>query len=85
MTQYLSLKENLIYLWHARPAIAHAVSVVSQFMNGSRDWHMQTIDKIVQYSKSILGKWLLLRKEDTLEIYNDANYDGSIIDRKIYF
>jgi len=46
---------------------------------------MQTIDKIVQYSKSILGKWLLLRKEDTLEIYNDANYDGSIIDRKIYF
>nr|KYP48333.1 hypothetical protein KK1_030026 [Cajanus cajan] len=60
------------------------VSVVSQFMQDPRERHMQAVDKILQYLKSSPGKGLLFKREDTLtmKIYTDADYAGSITDRK---
>lgn len=82
--QYQILVGKLIYLSHTRPNIAYAVSVVSQFMHDPRERHMQAVDKILQYLKSSPGKGLLFKREDTLtmKIYTDANYAGSITDRK---
>nr|KYP45843.1 hypothetical protein KK1_032597 [Cajanus cajan] len=53
-------------------------------MHEPRERHMQAVYKILQYLKSSLGKRLLFKREDTLtmKIYTDADYVGSIIDRK---
>nr|KYP34599.1 hypothetical protein KK1_044433 [Cajanus cajan] len=82
--QYQRLVGKLIYLSHTRPDIAYAVSVVSQFMHDPRERHMQVVDKILQYLKSSPGKGLLFKREDTLtmKIYTDADYAGSITDKK---
>nr|KYP62702.1 Copia protein [Cajanus cajan] len=82
--QYQRLVGKLIYLSHTRPNIAYAVSVVSQFMHDPRERHMQAVDKILQYLKSSLGNGLLFKRKDTLtmKIYTDADYAGSITDRK---
>nr|KYP50092.1 hypothetical protein KK1_028166 [Cajanus cajan] len=82
--QYQRLVGKLIYLSHTRPDIAYAVSVVSQFMHDPRERYMQAVDKILQYLKSSPGKGLLFKREDTLtmKIYIDADYAGSITDRK---
>ncbi|WVY94335.1 hypothetical protein V8G54_033423 [Vigna mungo] len=82
--KYQRLVGKLIYLSHTRPDIAYAVSVVSQFMHDPRERHMQAIDKILQYLKSSPGNGLLFKREDTLtmKIYTDADYAGSITDRK---
>nr|KYP45512.1 hypothetical protein KK1_032922 [Cajanus cajan] len=91
-TQYQRLVGKLIYLSHTRLNIAYAVIVVSQFMHDPRERHMQAVDKILQYLKSspkgtIIRKGLLFKRDNTLtmKIYNDADYAGSITDRKIYF
>nr|KYP46490.1 Copia protein [Cajanus cajan] len=53
-------------------------------MHHPRERHMQAVDKILQYLKSSPGKGLLFKREDTLtmKIYTDADYAGSITDRK---
>ncbi|RDX96694.1 hypothetical protein CR513_20602, partial [Mucuna pruriens] len=73
-SQYQRLVEKLIYLSHTRPDIAYVVSVVSQFMHDPKERHLQASP----------GKGLLFRKEGTLsmEIYTDADYAGSVVDRR---
>nr|KYP34594.1 hypothetical protein KK1_044428 [Cajanus cajan] len=53
-------------------------------MHDPRERHMQAVDKILQYLKSSPGKGLLFKREDTLtmKIYTDADYAGSITDKK---
>ncbi|XP_057720233.1 uncharacterized mitochondrial protein AtMg00810-like [Arachis stenosperma] len=83
-TQYQRLVEKLIYLSHTRPDIAYAVNVVSQFMHDPREGHLQAVNRIIQYLKASPGKGLLFKKEGILsmKVYTDANYAGSIIDRR---
>ena len=83
-TQYQRLVGKLIYLSHTRPDIAYAVSVVSQFMHDPRERHLQTVNRIIQYLKASPGKGLLLKKGENLfmKIYIDADYAGSIVDRR---
>ena len=82
--QYQRLVGKLIYLAHTRPDIAYAVSVVSQFMHDPRERHLQAVNKILQYLKSSPGRGLLFKKEGKLamEVYTDADYAGSIVDRR---
>jgi len=70
-------------LSNTRPNIAYAVSVVSQFMHGSRERYLQAVDRIFQYLKTSLGKGLLFKSEGTLplKVYVDANYAGSVVDK----
>ncbi|RDX84759.1 putative mitochondrial protein, partial [Mucuna pruriens] len=74
-SQYQRLVGKLIYLSHTRPDIAYAVSVINQFMHDPTKRHLQAAS---------LGKELLFRKEGKLsmEIYIDAYYARSIIDRR---
>ncbi|XP_072087332.1 uncharacterized mitochondrial protein AtMg00810-like [Arachis hypogaea] len=82
--QYQRFVEKLIHLSHTKPDIAYAVSVVSQFMHDPRERHLQAISMIIQYLKASPGKGLLLKKEGILsmKVYTDADYAGSIIDRR---
>lgn len=65
---------KLIYLSHARPDIAYAVSVVSQFMHAPRSPHLEAVFRILRYLKSAPGKGLLFANYGHLKVeaYTDA-------------
>nr|KYP41834.1 Copia protein [Cajanus cajan] len=81
---YQRLVGKLIYLSHTRPDIAFAVSLVSQFMHCPREVHLHAIYRILQYLKGTPGRGILYKRNGntSLEAYTDADYAGSIIDKR---
>ncbi|KAG8487880.1 hypothetical protein CXB51_018329 [Gossypium anomalum] len=81
---YQRLVGKLIYLSHTRPDIAYAVGVVSQFMHNPKESHLGAVYQILQYLKGTPGKRILFKKGEnlTLEAYTDADYAGSMVDRR---
>ena len=81
---YQRLVGRFIYLAHTQLDIAYSVSVISQFMHDPREPHLQTAYKVLHYLKGNPGKGILFKKNDTLalEAYTDADYAGSIVDRR---
>ena len=81
---YQRLVGRLIYLAHTRPDIAYSVSVISQFMHDPREPHLQDAYRVLHYLKGNPEKGILFKKNDTLalEAYTDADYVGSIVDRR---
>ncbi len=75
---------KFIYLAHTRPDLAYAVSVVSQFMHDPRVRHLQAVDRVLQYLKATPGRGLLFKRGGslTMEAYTDADYAGSMTDRR---
>ncbi|PKU79659.1 Retrovirus-related Pol polyprotein from transposon TNT 1-94 [Dendrobium catenatum] len=84
---YQRLVGKLIYLSHTRPDIAFAVSMVSQFMQNPKQIHMQAVDRILHYLKGRPGKGILFKRDRgmILEVYTDADYAGSLVDRRSTF
>lgn len=81
---YQRLVEKLIYLSHTRPDVAFAVSLVSQFMHRSKEIHLQAAFRIVPYLKGTPNRGILFERNGSvgLEAYTDADYAGSIMDRR---
>jgi len=81
---YQRLVGRLIYLSHTRPDVAFVVSLVSQFMHQLKEVHLQAALRIVQYLKGTLGRGILFKRNRnvSLEAYTDADYAGSIVDRR---
>jgi ATP-dependent RNA circularization protein (DNA/RNA ligase family) len=71
-------------LSHTRSDIAYAISVVSQFMHNLKEAHLRAVNRILQNLKGSPRKGVMLKKEDmlTLENYTDADYAGSLVDRR---
>ncbi|XP_038897912.1 uncharacterized mitochondrial protein AtMg00810-like [Benincasa hispida] len=82
--RYRRLVRKLIYLSHTRLDIAYAVNVVSQFMQSPYEEHMKAVERILRYLNASLGRGLMFRKSDRrcIEAYTDANWAGSMVDRK---
>jgi hypothetical protein len=82
--KYQRLVGKLIYLSHTRPDVAFAVSLVSQFMHQPKEIHLQAALRIVQYLKGTPGRGILFERNGSvgLEAYTDADYAGSIVDRR---
>ena len=82
--RYQRLVGRLIYLSYTRPDIAFAVSCVSQFMHSPSNTHMQAVYRILKYLKGTPGRGLLFKKNSGrgLEIYTDADWAGSVNDRR---
>jgi Reverse transcriptase (RNA-dependent DNA polymerase) len=82
--RYQKLVGKLIYLSHTRPDIAHAVSVVSQFMHSPSDEHMEAVMRIIRYLKGAPGRGIVFRKKQHLEVsgYSDADWADCVVDRK---
>ncbi|XP_014524163.1 uncharacterized protein LOC106780389 [Vigna radiata var. radiata] len=83
-TRYQKLVGKLIYLAHTRLDIGFTVIMVSCFMNNPSKTHMEAVMRILSYLKSASGLGLLFRKSHRrgLEVFKDANWDGSQVDRK---
>ena len=81
--QFQRLVGKLIYLAHTRLDIAFAVSCVSQFMHSPSKSHLDAVYWILKYLKGTLGRGLLFQKneERKVEVYVDANWVGSVIDK----
>ncbi|CAL8130892.1 unnamed protein product [Prunus armeniaca] len=82
--RFQRLVGKLIYLSHTRPDIAYAVSVVSQFMHSPNEDHMGAVMRILRYLKVTPGKGLMFCNygHTYLEGYTDADWAGSVIDRR---
>lgn len=82
--KYQRLVGKLIYLSHTRPDIAFAVSMVSQFMHSPGAKHFEAVYRILRYLKGTPGRGLLLKKHKHLkvEVYTDADWAGSVTDRR---
>jgi hypothetical protein len=82
--RYQRLVGKLIYLSHTRPDIAFSVSVVSQFMHSPFEEHLEAVYRILRYLKANPGKGLFFRKtnERNVSIFTDADWAGSITDRR---
>ncbi|KAL6180126.1 hypothetical protein ACLB2K_046794 [Fragaria x ananassa] len=75
---------RLIYLWHTRPDLAYAVSVVSQYMHNPSKDHMNVVMRILRYLKSAPEKGLVFRKHGHLRTsgYTDVDWAGNITDMR---
>ena len=82
--RYQQLVGKLIYLSHTRPDIAFAVSLVSQYMHDPCQGHLNAVYRILRYLKQTPGKGLFFKKntERKVEVFTDADWAGSIDDRK---
>ncbi|RVW39635.1 Retrovirus-related Pol polyprotein from transposon RE1 [Vitis vinifera] len=82
--RYQRLVGRLIYLSHTRPNIAFSVSMVSQFMHAPGPEHFEAVYKILRYLKGTPSRGLLFKSQGHLQIetYTDADWAGSIVDRR---
>ncbi|KAI3463728.1 hypothetical protein Pfo_020391, partial [Paulownia fortunei] len=53
-------------------------------MHNPKQTHLKAVHRILQYLKGSIGKGILFRKGEsmTLEAYTDADYAGSLVDRR---
>ncbi|WKA05210.1 hypothetical protein VitviT2T_023189 [Vitis vinifera] len=58
--------------------------MISQFMHDPKKPHLQAAYRVLHYLKGNLGKGILFKKNNTLalEAYTDADYAGSLVDRR---
>ncbi|GAA0146168.1 transmembrane signal receptor [Lithospermum erythrorhizon] len=83
-TMYQQLVGKLIYLSHTRPDIAFAVSLVRQNMHNPCRGHLDAVYRILRYLKQSPGKGLFFKKTEdrTIKVFTDADWAGSIDDRR---
>jgi len=80
---YQGIVGSPIYLSHTRPDIAFFVSLVSQFMHQPKETHLQATLRIVRYLKKTPRRGVFKRNNSaSLEVYTDANYAGSVVDKR---
>ena len=80
---YQYLVRRLIYLSHTRLDIAYAVRMISQFMHGLKENHLQTVNRVLHYLKGSPGKSILFNQSSglILEAYTNTNYVGFVANR----
>ena len=82
--RFQRLVGKLIYLSHTRPDIGFAVSCISQFMHAPTEKHMAAANRVLRYLKGTPGRGLFFKKTTNrgIEAFTDANWAGSIMDRR---
>lgn len=81
---FRSMVGGLIYLTHSRPDLAHAVSVVSRFMQRPSKVHFDATRRILKYVAGTIdfGIWYTKTKEFALTGYSDSDWASNVDDRK---
>lgn len=84
MGMYQQLVGRLVYISHTHPDITYAVGIISRFMQDPKEIHLQIAYRVFQYLKGTPGNGVLFKRREKLllEAYTDADYAGSIINRR---
>eukprot|EP00253_Pinus_taeda_P023262 PITA_23262 len=82
---YRSMIGSLLYLTGTRPDIMHAVRMVGRFQANPRETHLQAVKRIFKCLQGTqnYGLWYPRDADLTLHAYTDADWAGSVDDRKI--
>ncbi|KAM1338504.1 hypothetical protein ACFX2H_037133 [Malus domestica] len=82
--RYQRLIGRLMYLAHTRLDLAHALSVISQYMHNLGEQHMSAVMRILSYLKGSPGKGILFWKNGHFRIgcYTDPDWAGSTDDKR---
>eukprot|EP00253_Pinus_taeda_P012621 PITA_12621 len=81
---YRSMIGSLLYLTGTRPDIMHAVGIVGRFQANPKETHLQAVKRIFKYlqGRQNYGLWYPRDTDLTLHAYTDADWAGSVDDRK---
>lgn len=81
---YRSTVGSLQYLSFTRPEIGFSVNRLAQFMHSPTELHWQEVKRILRYLKGTSSYGLVIRPSviPTLTAYSDADWAGSVEDRK---
>ena len=81
---YRSMIGSLLYLTGTRPDIMHAVGIVGRFQTNPKETHLQAVTRIFKYLQGTqnYGLWYPRDTDLTLHAYTDADWAGSVDDRK---
>jgi hypothetical protein len=83
-TMYISMVGSLLYATTTRQDILYAVGVVGRFQYAPKETHMKAVKRIFKYLKGTLefGLWFPKIEDLTLIAYIDADWAGSVDDKK---
>ena len=75
---------SLLYLTTSRPDIMFATCLWAHFQSNPRESHLNAIKRIFKYLSGILylGLWYPRSSSFDLISYSDADFFGSLLDRK---
>eukprot|EP00253_Pinus_taeda_P022752 PITA_22752 len=81
---YRSMIGSLLYLTGTRPDIMHAVGIVGRFQANPKETHLHAVKRIFKYLQGTqnYGLWYPRDTDLTLHAYTDADWAGSVDDRK---
>jgi hypothetical protein len=81
---YRSMVGILLYSTATRPNIMQVVGIVGRFQYAPKETHLKAVKRIFRYLKGTLelGLWYPKDKDFNLTAYIDADWAGSIDDRK---
>eukprot|EP00253_Pinus_taeda_P022897 PITA_22897 len=81
---YSSMIGSLLYLTGIQPDIMHAVGIVGRFQANPKETHLQAVKRIFKYLQGTqnYGLWYPRDTDLTLHAYTDADWAGSVDDRK---
>jgi hypothetical protein len=81
---YRSMIGNLLYVTYSRSNIMQAIGLFGRFQDAPKETHVHVVKIIFRYLKGTLdfGLWYPTRKYFTLTTYTNANWVGSVDDRK---
>ena len=81
---YKSIIGSILYVMASRPYVMQAVGLVVRFQANPKEAHVLAIKRIFRYLKGTIefGLWYPKGNELTLVAYIDADWAGSIDDRK---
>lgn len=81
---YRSMIGSLLYVTATRPDVMQAVGQVARFQAAPKEAHVLAVKRIFRYLKGTtdLGLWYPKGNKLTLEAYTDADWAGSVDDRR---
>ena len=83
-TLYRSIIGSLLYLTASRPDIAFSVGVCARYQAAPKESHLTAVKRIIRYINGTpdYGLWYSKDSNTCLAGYSDANWAGSVDDRK---
>ena len=82
--KYRGIIGSLLYLTASRPDIMFSVCLCARFQSNPKESHLKATKRILRYLSHThkFGLWYPSCENFDLVVYSDADYAGSLVDRK---